>query len=256
MDCCFEITFPLVLECSSTFSISFDLKAGPKLELNKGIYFFKGDNGSGKTSFLNMISLVAGSIGPKSTANSGNIQFNNKDYNKDKFTHIRAAEMREKYFCIFPQKVFFLPVSSYDNYKMLNGSDQLKAKVFSKSEYPDYLSGGQQQKLLMDIVLDEKKPVWFLDEPLANLDKKMRCYFWKTLDNAYKKELKTICYIDHWLGEEIESNIDFHYYNSLQVSVTYNKKTNTKLRNIDIFENTLPERFINKQIKIIDKNLL
>ena len=50
--------------------------------------------------------------------------------------------MRERQFCIFPQKAFFLPVSSRDNYIILNGSDKQKAKSFSSKEYPDLLSGG------------------------------------------------------------------------------------------------------------------
>jgi ABC-type lipoprotein export system ATPase subunit len=164
----FEITFPLVLTYDDSFSITFTLEKGSALKFNQGVYYLHGDNGSGKTTFLNMLALTAGRIGRKAAHDKGAIKFNGEAYNRTGFNHIRAAEIRENSFCIFPQKAFFLPVSARDNYMVLNGSDRNKADAFSATEFPDLLSGGQQQKVLMDIVLDPKKPVWFLDEPLTN----------------------------------------------------------------------------------------
>lgn len=246
----FNIKFPLVLKSEESFSITFNLEGGNQLEFNQGVHYLFGDNGSGKTTFLNMLALIAGPIGKRARRYAGAITFKGEPYNGTHFNHIRAAEIREKHFCIFPQKAFFLPVSSRDNYSVLNGSDEMKMAQFSSQQYPDYLSGGQQQKILMDILLDEKKPVWFLDEPLANLDAERRHYFWKTLDAAYARGLKSVFFIDHWMGEEIMEDNDFQHTNTILVSMRYHQKnivTETESRYIQIYKNTSPQNFFLKQ---------
>lgn len=247
----FEIRFPLVLESGGSFSITFTSRESDMLELKEGVYYLSGDNGSGKTTFLNMLSLIAGAIGRGARRYRGSICFNGEAYNGSRFDHIRAAEIREKYFCIFPQKAFFLPVSSRDNYMVLNGSDQEKMTRFSTQQYPDFLSGGQQQKILMDIILDEKKPVWFLDEPLANLDAERRHYFWERLDTAYRKGLRTAFFIDHWLGRKIAADSDFEQVATIRASMAYHQKNmpaETEEREIQVFQNSAPERFFNGQM--------
>ena len=248
----FKVTFPLVLESNGTFTIKFTLQTGSLLEFKKGVYYLVGDNGSGKTTFLNMLALISGCIGKKANNHKGTIRFNGEAYNSKNFNHIRAAEIREESFCIFPQKVFFLPISTRDNYIILNGSENIIAESFSSQEYPDLLSGGQQQKILMDFLLDEKKPVWFLDEPLANLDAERRHYFWKTLDRAYRKELSTVFFIDHWMGMEVKNDDNFRYFNMLKVYTENrqkNKPPDIGFRTIEIYENNSPQEFFDLQIK-------
>jgi ABC-type lipoprotein export system ATPase subunit len=256
MESRFNITFPLVLESDGSFRLTFTLEHENRLECGSGLYYLYGDNGSGKTTFLNMLALLAGTIGKKPGQNSGQIEFNGESYNGNNFNHIRAAEIREHFFCIFPQKAFFLPVSSRDNYIILNGSDRTQAESFSPNDYPDLLSGGQQQKILMDIVLDEKKPVWFLDEPLSNLDAERRHYFWKTLERAYRRELSTIFFIDHWMGPEMIKDGDFRRYNTLRASAeTFQRREQAEIefKSIEVYENSSPEKFFSKQIENIEK---
>jgi len=252
VESCFRVAFPLVLKWDDAFTITFSLSENARLEFKRGIYFLWGDNGSGKTTFLNMLALTAGNIGKKAAGDKGGIAYNAEAYNRPGFNHIRAAQIREQQFCIFPQKAFFLPVSTRDNYTVLNGSDPDKEAVFSDGEYPDLLSGGQQQKILMDIVLDEKKPVWFLDEPLSNLDAERRHYFWETLDKAYRQKLKTIFFIDHGMGKEIKNDPQFHYLVTLSV-VTENRQKNSLpeigRRRIDIYANDSPEDFFQRKIR-------
>jgi ABC-type cobalamin/Fe3+-siderophores transport system ATPase subunit len=248
----FEVIFPLVMEWDDSFSIKFDSTRDKWMLFNDGIYYLEGDNGSGKTTFINMLALTAGRISKKALLDRGTIRFNNIAYNGGGLDPLKAADTRERYFCIYPQKAFFLPVSTRDNYLILNGTDPLKAARFSDRQLPDLLSGGQQQKVLMDIVLDDKKPVWFLDEPLTNLDAERRLYFWKTLRQSYSRALSTIFFIDHWIGAEIKTNTGFKLCNSLQVTLENHqggKEIEIETRQIDIYESRSPETFFDSQIE-------
>ena len=251
MESHFEIEFPLILEHDDSVAIKYDLEKDDTLEFSDGIYYLCGDNGSGKTTFVNMLALIAGRIGEKAK-NMGVIKFNGEPYNGDDFDYIRAAEIREKHFCIFPQKAFFLPVSTRDNYIILNGTEKSKEETFSPIEHPDLLSGGQQQKILMDLVLDKKKPVWFLDEPLTNMDAERRHYFWKALGNALKEGLYTIFFIDHWMEREIKKDEDFRYRCTLTVSMKYSQgdiPSDLESEEIEIYGNNNPEKFFEKQMR-------
>ena len=251
----FEVTFPLVLEWDDSISITFTLQRGHKIAFTDGIYYLDGDNGSGKTTFISMLSLTAGQIGKGGGPDRGTVIFNGEAFNGKGFDCIRAAEIREKYFCIFPQKTFFLPVSTRDNYQILNGSDPIKAKTFSSRQYPDLLSGGQQQKILMDIVLDDKRPVWFLDEPLTNLDAERRHYFWKTLKRAYEKAVSTVFFIDHWMGDDIKRDRHFLHENTLRVFMENRQAGHPgdiEFKQIDLYVNHCPEEFFKNQISKIE----
>ncbi len=247
----FEVIFPLVLEWDDSFSITFDAPGDERMVFTDGIYYLEGDNGSGKTTFINMLALITGRISKKAIAGRGTARFNDTAYNGGGLDPLRAAEIREKYFCIYPQKAFFLPISTRDNYLILNGTDPEKARHFSDRQFPDLLSGGQQQKVLMDIVLDDKKPVWFLDEPLTNLDAERRSYFWKTLRQGYAQALRTIFFVDHWIGAEIKEDPDFNLINTLQATLKNNqgKQVVTETKQIDIYESRSPETFLDHQIE-------
>jgi ABC-type lipoprotein export system ATPase subunit len=254
----FKLAFPLIFDCDDSFRISFSLQRGTTLEFTNGMYYVHGDNGSGKTTFLNMLSLIAGYIGKKAESYEGMIKFGDEEYYGNSFNHIKAAQLREKYFCIFPQKVFFLPISTRDNYDILNGTDKTKTDSFSPRESPDLLSGGQQQKILMDIILDSQKPVWFIDEPLTNLDTESRHYFWKTLYRAYQKALSIIFFIDHSMEMEISHTHQFQHYNTLRVfSENHRDKRSNRIgfKSINIYRNNAPESFLLEQINKIERKI-
>jgi len=248
----FEVIFPLLMKWEDTFSIKFDVSGDKRKVFEDGIYYLEGDNGAGKTTFLNILALTAGRISKKSIPGRGTVRFNYLAYNGDGLDPLKAADIREKFFCIYPQKAFFLPVSTRDNYLILNGSDPEKANQFSAHQYPDLLSGGQQQQVLMDIVLDDKKPVWFLDEPLTNLDAERRLYFWNTLRQGYRRAVRTIFFIDHWIGAQIKQETGFKHRDVLKVTLENSqggKEIEVATRQIDIYECRWPETFFNDQIE-------
>lgn len=242
----FEVAFPLLLRCEGGAVLRFSADRDAPLVFGPGLYFICGDNGSGKTSFCNMLALIAGRVGPGTDPRTGGIRFNGEAYNGKGFDGYRAAEIREKSFCIFPQKAFFLPVSSRDNYAILNGRDPSRAAAFSDTQIPDLLSGGQQQKILMDIVLDEHKPVWFLDEPLANLDARRRAYFWQTLYQACRDVPRILFYIDHWMAPVIPGHPRFDHSVTLGVELENApaaRDGNGETKYIDIYRNPDPASF-------------
>ena len=215
----FELMFPLVVDEENSFRITYTSQEGAGLSIGKGLYYIDGDNGAGKTTLMNLLALLAGPIGEKVGSTSNGITFMSYNYRGKGFDHIQAAEIREQYFCIFPQKAFFLPVSTRDNYWVLNGRNAQRAALFSAAEYPDLLSGGLQQQILMDIVLDGQKPVWFLDEPMTHLDLARRRYFWQTLWGAWRGNPLLIFFIEHWLSAEIRGDENFELRHRLTVDL-------------------------------------
>jgi ABC-type Fe3+/spermidine/putrescine transport system ATPase subunit len=151
----------------------------------------------------------------------------------------------------YPLKIAGVPRPEVDRKvekvaEILAISDKLPMK-------PAQLSGGQQQKILMDIILDDKKPVWFLDEPLTNMDSERRHYFWITLDKAYGKGLRIIFFIDHWLDHIIISDPDFQHHSTLGVTMKrYGKGRSPDIESqgIQIYKNSSPHAFFSRQALI------
>ena len=79
----FEITSPLVLDCDKSFTIRFETQHGETLKFTKGMYYLLGENGAGKTTFVNMLALIAGRIGKKARQYEGTITFNGEAYHGD-----------------------------------------------------------------------------------------------------------------------------------------------------------------------------
>ena len=81
----FEVTFPLVLEGDGPLTITFTSQGDETLEFKKGMYYLYGDNGSGKTTFVNMLALIAGRIGKKANNGKGAIKFDGENYSGEYF---------------------------------------------------------------------------------------------------------------------------------------------------------------------------
>ncbi|MDP3285130.1 MAG: AAA family ATPase, partial [Desulfobacterales bacterium] len=91
MQSLFEVKFPLVVKWEDKFTVTFNLQKGNALEFKSGVYLLHGDNGSGKTTFLNLLALTAGNIGKGGKTGTGAVAYNGEAYNSPDFNHIRAA---------------------------------------------------------------------------------------------------------------------------------------------------------------------
>jgi len=256
MPAAFQVHFPLGFEEPEGFAIRFVPTRGDRLDFGRGLYFLDGPNGAGKSTFLNLLALLAGQVGTGDGGCRGRIVYAGNDYRDSGFTTLRAADLREAYFAIFPQRAFFLPVSTRDNYRILNGRDPLRALDFSDREIPQHLSGGQQQCVLMQIVLDPHKPVWFLDEPLANLDAERRLAFWRLVAAGWGERVHIIFYIDHLMAARVHADRSFVCCECLQVTYTHRctPSASDEIKTIRLYHTAEPDEFFQRQIEALEKD--
>ena len=116
----FKVRFPLGFEEPEGFAIRFETPGTDRLVFGGGLYLLDGPNGAGKSTFLNLLALLVGRIGG---GGPGGVVYDGCDYRDPGFDGLSAADLRERCFAVFPQRAFFLPVSTRDNYRILNGRD-------------------------------------------------------------------------------------------------------------------------------------
>ncbi len=78
----------------------------------------------------------------------------------------------------------------YDIAKLLQIEDLL-------DRYPSQLSGGQQQRVALARALVRRPRIWLLDEPLSNLDAKLRVYMRAELKKIQRQLGVTTIYVTH-----------------------------------------------------------
>jgi putative spermidine/putrescine transport system ATP-binding protein len=146
------------------------------LEIEDGeLLTFLGPSGCGKTTTLRMI---AGFVEPT----SGSIHIGAKDVTHDP-AHKRDTGMVFQRYALFPhmtvaQNVAFglemhkVPLGEREQ-RIREVLDMLRMTAL-RDRYPRALSGGQQQRVAIARALAIRPQVFLLDEPLSNLDAKLR----------------------------------------------------------------------------------
>ncbi len=178
-----------------------DLTIIPRLTQNiKNGEFFTllGPSGCGKTTLLRMIAGF-------NSIEGGQIRFNDQVIN-DIPAHKRNIGMVFQSYAIFPH----LTVRENVEYglKLRNMSkDEMKAKVdkildvVQITEYqdrlPERLSGGQQQRVALARAIVIHPSVLLMDEPLSNLDAKLRVEMRSAIREVQKQVGITTVYVTH-----------------------------------------------------------
>ncbi len=183
-----------------------DKATGPlDLSVYKGeLVSFLGPSGCGKTTALRCIS---GLIKPT----SGTIMMNGKIIN-DVPTHKRGIGMVFQNYALFPHLSIFENVAFGLKVRKFNKKDIQKITyetldlVMLKEvadRYPHELSGGQQQRISLARSLVCNPTVLLLDEPLSNLDLKLREQMRLEIIRIHEKFKTTSIYVTHDQGEAL-----------------------------------------------------
>ncbi len=150
------------------------------------LFFLLGPSGCGKTTLLRMI---AGFIDPT----SGNIAFNGKDVTHEA-PNKRNTGMVFQSYALWPHMTVAQNVAFGLNVRKVANPEKDKRVLEALSavqmeQYaarkPNQLSGGQQQRVALARALVIKPDVLLLDEPLSNLDAKLR--------NDLRLQIRRIC---------------------------------------------------------------
>jgi len=171
--------------------ISVEIPAG-------SLFFLLGPSGCGKTTLLRMI---AGFADPT----AGTIAFGDREV-----THLAANKrncgMVFQSYALWPhmtvhQNVGFgldvRKVSVAEKKKRVDESLEMVQMTPYASRKPNELSGGQQQRVALARALVIEPTVLLLDEPLSNLDAKLRLEMRQQIRNICKKANITGIYVTH-----------------------------------------------------------
>jgi multiple sugar transport system ATP-binding protein len=173
------------------------------LHINDGEFFcLLGPSGSGKTTILR---LIAGLEVP----DEGDIYIDDKRVNN---VHPKDRDVA----MVFQSYALYPHMSIYENIafpllmrrkKLGLTHDEIRKRVYEVAQLlrikhlldrkPSQLSGGEQQRVALARAIVRKPKVFLMDEPLSNLDAKLRLYMRGELRKLQKELGVTTIYVTH-----------------------------------------------------------
>ena len=169
------------------------------LDISDGEFIvFVGPSGCGKSTALNMIAGLE-------DISSGDLKMNGKVVNllspKDRDiamvfqTYALYPHMTVRQNMAFPLKIAHMPEEEIDRRvkeaaEMLELTEQLDRK-------PANLSGGQRQRVAMGRAIVRNPQAFLMDEPLSNLDAKLRVQMRTTIARLQQRLKVTTIYVTH-----------------------------------------------------------
>ena len=176
------------------------------IEIQKGEFFtLLGSSGCGKTTLLRCIAGFE-------KATSGTIRFGDWDVGLLNPWEKDVGFVFQNY-ALWPHKTVFENIayglklrkkSKAEIDEMVRWAVDLIDLPDVESRYPNQLSGGQQQRIAIARALVIEPQVLLLDEPLSNLDAKLRIKMRQDIKNLQKKLGITTVYVTHDQEEALE----------------------------------------------------
>ncbi len=178
-----------------------DLKVGQNfnLSINDGDFVvLVGPSGCGKSTVLRMVAGLE-------SLSSGEIEISDKNIN-DLPPHKRNIAMVFQNYALYPHKtveeniVFGLKKSGATKEKiketLVDVAKTLKLESYLNRK-PSELSGGQRQRVAMGRAIARDADVYLFDEPLSNLDAKLRHHMRTEIARIHQRYQTTSLYVTH-----------------------------------------------------------
>ena len=177
---------------------------GINIDICKGdVVAVIGPSGSGKSTFLRCLNLLEEPTG-------GQIVFEGVDITSKE---TKIDQMRQKIGMVFQQFNLFTNMTVLDNVSagpvLVKGMKRDEAHKLAQSllervglgdrggAYPIQLSGGQQQRVAIARALAKEPQVLLLDEPLSNLDAKLRVEMREEIRRIQREAGITTIFVTH-----------------------------------------------------------
>ena len=186
---------------------SLDVLRGVDLTVEKGdVVAILGPSGSGKTTLLRCLNFLE-------TADAGTLTFDGEAFDLARADRASIARLRRKTAFVFQNYNLFRNKTALQNVteglivarKMpKNEANAIGMKMLEKvgladraDYYPRQLSGGQQQRVAIARAIVSEPRLLLLDEPLSNLDAKLRVDMRAELKRLHHETGTTIIYVTH-----------------------------------------------------------
>ncbi len=162
------------------------------------LFTLLGPSGCGKTTLLRMIAGF-------NTVEHGTIAFDNQVINNIP-VHKRNFGMVFQNYAIFPNMTVYRNIEyGLKNRKLPKAEIEKRVSEIMetvqisqfKDRYPDKLSGGQQQRVALARAIVVQPQVLLMDEPLSNLDAKLRIEMREAIREVQKQIGITTVYVTH-----------------------------------------------------------
>jgi len=173
---------------------------GVNLSIRDGEFLvLLGSSGSGKTTLLRMIAGLE-------HATSGEIYIGDQRVDGDVPPRARGIAMVFQSYALYPHRTVFQNIAfpleaARVPRKQIEEKVRWAAELFSISRYldryPRQLSGGERQRVALCRALVRDPKVFLLDEPLANLDAKLRNTARDDLKRFQRQIQTTTVYVTH-----------------------------------------------------------
>ena len=171
---------------------------------DRGFVTLLGPSGCGKTTTLRMIAGLESPTSGKITIDGQAVYDSSKGINlppnKRDIGFLFQNYALWPHMTVFDNISFGLEMLKWDKARIRKRVDELlallKIEQFEK-RYPAELSGGQQQRVAIARTLAPEPRVLFMDEPLSNLDAKLRQEMRAELKRLHSDTNSTFVYVTH-----------------------------------------------------------